>query len=187
MGNDFTVTEEVLFPMSDILAYRAPLVGSDRWLIPILKGYLALTKPRIAALITFTALVGEFLASRTLPPLPALCWGTLGIALSCASAATLNQLFERGTDADMSRTRARPLPSGQLTGSHAFLFAVILGSVGLSILALLVNVLTAILTFATLRRRPVPDRTDRRDRGEARRTRPRIRDGDGPQTALRLV
>jgi protoheme IX farnesyltransferase len=115
-----------------------------------LKLYVELTKPRIAALITFTALVGMFLATPEIPPWTVLVCGTLGIAHSCACAAALNQIFERRTDAHMSRTRARPLPKGQLTQRSALVFAFILGGAGVAILTVCVNALTAILTFGTL-------------------------------------
>jgi protoheme IX farnesyltransferase len=117
---------------------------------PLVRTYLALTKPKIAALITFTSLVGTFLATPSIPPWTALLWGTLGIALSCACAATLNQVFDSRIDAAMSRTRGRPLPSGQVRHRNALLFASVLGVAGMAILTLFVNVLTAILTFATL-------------------------------------
>ncbi len=116
----------------------------------LIKSYLALTKPRITALITFTALVGMFLATPSFPPWTALIWGTLGIALSCACAATLNQVFDSRIDASMSRTRGRPLPRGQVSHRHALVFAAALGMAGMAILTLGVNVLTAVLTFASL-------------------------------------
>ncbi|HUK01334.1 MAG TPA: heme o synthase [Steroidobacteraceae bacterium] len=123
---------------------------SRRRAVQLAQSYLALTKPRITALITFTALVGTFLASPSIPPESALLWGTLGIALSCACAATLNQVFDSRIDAAMSRTRGRPLPRGQVSHGNALLFAALLGVTGLAVLTLRVNVLTAILTFASL-------------------------------------
>ena len=77
--------------------------------------YLALTKPKVVALITFTAIVGTLLASPGLPPPGALLWGNLGIALAAACAATLNHVLDRRIDEQMTRTRARPLPTGQLS------------------------------------------------------------------------
>ena len=134
-----------------IASHGEQLVRRNRYaLTPVVKPYVALTKPRIAALITFTALVGELLAARTVPPWPALTWGTLGIALSCACAAALNQIFDRRIDARMLRTRGRPLPTGQLSERNALAFASLLGIAGLAILAGCVNTLTAALTFGTL-------------------------------------
>ena len=117
---------------------------------PLWRRYLELTKPRIVALITFTAVVGTLLASPGAPPLEALVWGNLGIALAAASAATLNHVLDRRIDAQMARTRARPLPSGQLSERQALLFAALLGVSAMAILAFLVNLLTAVLTFLSL-------------------------------------
>jgi protoheme IX farnesyltransferase len=112
--------------------------------------YLELTKPRVVALITFTAIVGTLLASPGVPPLAALVWGNLGIALAAACAATLNHVLDRRIDEQMARTRARPLPSGALTERSALLFAAVLGVAAMSMLAFLVNLLTAVLTFLSL-------------------------------------
>jgi heme o synthase len=112
--------------------------------------YLELTKPKVVALITFTAIVGTLLASPGVPPLPALVWGNLGIALAAACAATINHVLDRRLDEQMARTRARPLPSGSLTEAQALVFAAALGFTAMAILAFLVNLLTAVLTFASL-------------------------------------
>ena len=117
---------------------------------PLWRRYLELTKPRVVALITFTAVVGTLLASPGAPPLEALAWGNLGIALAAACAATLNHVLDRRIDAQMARTRARPLPSGQLTERQALVFAAVLGVSAMAILAFLVNLLTAVLTFLSL-------------------------------------
>jgi heme o synthase len=112
--------------------------------------YLELTKPKVVALITFTAIVGTLLASPGLPPLAALLWGNLGIALAAACAATINHVLDRRIDEQMARTRARPLPTGALTEGNALRFAAVLGVVSMAILAFLVNLLTAGLTFLSL-------------------------------------
>jgi heme o synthase len=117
---------------------------------PLWRRYLELTKPRVVALITFTAVVGTLLASPGAPPLEALVWGNLGIALAAACAATLNHVLDRRIDEQMARTRARPLPSGQLTERQALVFAALLGVSAMAILAFLVNLLTAVLTFLSL-------------------------------------
>jgi heme o synthase len=117
---------------------------------PLWRRYLELTKPRVVALVTFTAIVGTLLASPGAPPLEALVWGNLGIALAAACAATLNHVLDRRIDAQMERTRARPLPSGALSEREALLFAAVLGVAAMAMLALLVNLLTAELTFLTL-------------------------------------
>ena len=112
--------------------------------------YLELTKPRICALITFTALVGTLLASPGWPPLRAVLFGTLGIGLAAACAATINHVLDRRIDEQMRRTRSRPLPGGHLTERSALLFAAALGVSSMMILSFLVNPLTAMLTFVSL-------------------------------------
>jgi protoheme IX farnesyltransferase len=117
---------------------------------PLWRRYLELTKPKVVALITFTAIVGTLLASPGVPPLDALVWGNLGIALAAACAATLNHILDRRIDEQMARTRARPLPSGQLSERAALIFAALLGVSAMALLAFLVNLLTAVLTFLSL-------------------------------------
>jgi protoheme IX farnesyltransferase len=114
------------------------------------RDYLALTKPKVVSLIVFTAVVGMFLATPGLPPLAAVVWGTLGIALAAASAAAINHVLDARIDAEMDRTRHRPLPQGVLRESYALAFAFALGAASMLLLALLVNGLTAVLTFLSL-------------------------------------
>ena len=126
---------------------EAPLSSRS---LQLAREYLELTKPRVVALIVFTALVGMFLAVPGWPPLDKLLLGTLGISLASASAAAINHLIDRQVDAMMARTRARPLPTGQLTVPQATVFAVVLGALAMLVLALGVNRLTAVLTFVSL-------------------------------------
>ena len=78
------------------------------------RDFLELTKPKVSMLIVFTAIVGMVLASPSWIPLPALIFGTLGIALASGSAAAFNHILDRRIDAEMNRTRLRPLPTGHL-------------------------------------------------------------------------
>src|SRR5580700_7152903 len=117
---------------------------------PAWREYLALTKPKVSLLIVFTAIVGMVLASPGLVPLSALAFGTLGIALASGSAAAFNHVLDRRIDEQMARTRRRPLPTGHLQMRQAVAFAALLGSASMLILWLLVNGLTAALTFCSL-------------------------------------
>ncbi len=110
---------------------------------------LALTKPRVVILITFTAVIGMFLAAPGWPPANAVLFGTVGIALAAGAAAAINCLVEQKVDAVMARTRGRPLPRGEITSAQTLFFAFVVGSAGLAILYLKVNALTMWLTFAT--------------------------------------
>jgi heme o synthase len=117
---------------------------------PVWRDYYQLTKPGVVQLLVFTAVVGMFLATPGMVPLGALIFGSVGIALSAASAAVVNQLLDQRIDAQMARTRQRPLPTGRINERDALAFALGLGLAGLGILALLVNPLTAVLTFFSL-------------------------------------
>jgi len=112
--------------------------------------YFELTKPRVVALIAFTALVGMFLAVPGLPPLRESVAGLAGIWLAASSAAAVNHLIDRHIDTLMARTVHRPLPSGALTGVQVLVFALALGALSMLILIVWVNALTAALTFASL-------------------------------------
>ena len=77
-----------------------------------------------------------------------LLFGTIGIALLATSAAALNCLIEQRLDAAMARTRARPLPRGDVTTRQGLTFVAFTGVAGLVILHSVVNPLTMSLTLA---------------------------------------
>ena len=114
------------------------------------RDYWSLTKPRVVALIVFTAVIGMFLAVPGLPPLRPALLGTLGIWFAASSAAAINQLLDSRIDAQMARTSWRPLVSGTLTPRQALAFALVLAALSMAVLVLWVNPLAALLTFASL-------------------------------------
>jgi len=114
-----------------------------------LKQFLALAKPRVVSLIVFCAVIGMFLATPGLPNPAIVFAATVGIALVAGAAAAINCLVEQKIDAKMARTRARPLPAGELTSTQTLVFASLVGGAGLAILGAWVNVLTMALTLAT--------------------------------------
>jgi protoheme IX farnesyltransferase len=116
----------------------------------IARQYWRRTNPRVLALIVFTAVIGMFIAVPGLPPWREALLGTLGIWLAAASAATINQLLDSRIDAQMARTSWRPLVSGTLTPRQALAFALVLAAISMAVLALGVNLITALLTFASL-------------------------------------
>ena len=118
---------------------------AGRW-----RQYWILTKPRVVALIVFTALVGMFLAVPGLPPLRETVLGLLGIWLAAASAAAINHVLDQRIDAVMARTHDRPLPTGGLRTAQAVTFAVVLGVASMLILWFGTNPLAAVLTFGSL-------------------------------------
>ncbi len=117
---------------------------------PSWRDYLALCKPRVVALIVFTAVIGMLLSTPTLVPLDTLVIATAGIALAAASAAAINHVAEHRIDALMARTRNRPLPQGELNVKQALAFALLLGGLSMFLLVAYINALTAVLTFLSL-------------------------------------
>ncbi|MCF6264865.1 MAG: heme o synthase [Xanthomonadales bacterium] len=115
-----------------------------------LLSFFELTKPKVVALIVFTAVVGMLLAVPGMPDLLRLLMATLGIGMAAGAAAAINHLVDQKVDAQMKRTEDRPLPSGELTSWQVLVFALTLGAIAMLILYFLVNPLTAILTFFSL-------------------------------------
>ena len=116
----------------------------------VLRDYFRITKPRVVALIMFTAIVGMFLATSQLPDLSSLLLATFGIGLAAAAGAAVNHILDEDKDSLMKRTRNRPLPSGRLESTPALVFACLLAALSMLVLTIGVNPLTAMLTFASL-------------------------------------
>jgi heme o synthase len=114
------------------------------------RDYYELGKPRVVMLIMFTAIAGMFLATPAWPPLNALLFGSVGIALAASAAAAINHVLDRRFDEKMARTRHRPLPKGNLTAFQAMTYALTLAVLSMCLLSLTVNGLTAVLTFSSL-------------------------------------
>ena len=116
----------------------------------ILKSYYQLCKPNVVYMMLICAFVGMLLAEETVSSFGYLFIALTGIALCSASAAAINQVIDRNTDASMTRTDQRPLPKGELSVIHASSFALVIGVIGSLILYFFVNKLTMILTIASL-------------------------------------
>ena len=114
-----------------------------------MRQFYSLTKPRVTLLAVFCAVIGMFLATPGMVPWRVLFAGTAGIALLAGAAFAINCLIEREIDAKMARTRARPLPRGELTALNTIVFAGLIGGAGMFLLYRYVNALTMWLTFGT--------------------------------------
>lgn len=112
--------------------------------------YLELCKPRVVMLMILTSLVGMCLAPGITIPFMPLVFGNLGIALVAGAAAAFNHVADQHFDKLMRRTQYRPIVQGRISTKHSLIFAVTLCVAGVAILLLLVNVLTAALTFLAL-------------------------------------
>ena len=116
----------------------------------LLKSYYELCKPNVVYMMLICAFVGMLLAEESVESFGYLLVALTGIAFCAASAAAINQVIDRKTDASMTRTDQRPLPQGELSATHASIFALIIGLFGATILFLYVNTLTMALTLASL-------------------------------------
>ncbi|MFM8757980.1 MAG: heme o synthase, partial [Methylophilaceae bacterium] len=111
--------------------------------------FFALCKPKVSAMIVFTAVIGMFMATPGMVPWQLLLAATIGIGFSSGAAAAFNCLIEQKIDAMMARTRGRPLPTGQVSVLNTVIFASIIGLIGMWVLYVFVNPLTMWLTFGT--------------------------------------
>jgi len=116
----------------------------------VLRDYLALTKPRIIALLLLTTVATMFVADPSGPTLATVLWTVIGGYLAAGGAGAINHYLERERDARMDRTRRRPLVSGRIRPLHGLLFGVALGVAATAELALAVSLLAAGLALAGL-------------------------------------
>ena len=134
--------------MSTLSNLYSQLFGLEK--VTLLRSYYELCKPNVVYMMLICAFVGMLLAEESVRSFGYLFVSLTGIACCAASAAAVNQVIDRNTDASMTRTDQRPLPQGELSPTHASVFALIIGILGALILYLYVNTLTMILTLASL-------------------------------------
>lgn len=112
--------------------------------------FYELTKPGVTLLVVLTSAAGFYLGSSTELNLLLFFHTLMGTIVLSGGAATLNEFMERELDGKMNRTRNRPLPSGRLTAREAAVFGGVLVMGGALYLALLTNVMAAVLGIATV-------------------------------------
>ncbi len=116
---------------------------------PIWRDYLEMCKPRVVALMLLCALVGMLLASPGMVALDVLVPGMLGIGLVAASAAVVNHIADAEIDIRMARTANRPVATGRVSVLPGLVFSAVLGCLGMTMLLVWVNPLTAWLNLAS--------------------------------------
>ncbi len=115
----------------------------------VMSAYLELTKPRILSLVLVTTALGFYLGGQGIHSVSRFLFLLLGAGLVCAGSSALNHYLEREFDSKMFRTRNRPIPTGMISPQNALNFGVILILMGLVILYVKVNMLTAFLSLLT--------------------------------------
>ena len=119
----------------------------------LLKSYYQLCKPNVVYMMLICAFVGMLLAEKSVSSFSYLIVSLVGIAFCAASAAAINQVIDRESDASMTRTDQRPLPQGDLSPMHASMFALVIGGLGATILYVYVTVnmkIATLLSFLAL-------------------------------------
>ncbi|MDQ6614288.1 MAG: heme o synthase [Actinomycetota bacterium] len=109
------------------------------------KAYVALTKPRIIELLLVTTVPTMVVAARGLPSGWLILATLAGGTLAAGGANAINMYVDRDIDAIMHRTSRRPLVTGAVTPRAALVFAVGLEVAAFAELALLINLLSAVL------------------------------------------
>jgi len=111
--------------------------------------YIALMKPRVMSLVVFTAFVGLMIAPGHLHPVIGLT-ALICIAVGAGAAGALNMWYDADIDERMTRTAARPIPSGRVAPGEALAFGLTLAVFAVVVLGLLVNVAAAALLALTI-------------------------------------
>ncbi len=124
---------------------EGPPAPTSQALAVKLRGYVALTKPRIIELLLVTTLPTMVVAQRGMPPLALMAWTLVGGSLAAGGANAINMVVDRDIDALMQRTRNRPLVTGVLTPRAALTFAIGLEVAAFAVLGWQVNLLSAVL------------------------------------------
>jgi protoheme IX farnesyltransferase len=127
-------------------------LSATRGPMDLLRDYAQLTKVRVTTLVVVTAWCGYYFGAHksTMPVLSLnLLWALAGIGMVSAGTACMNEIIERKTDALMPRTAGRPLVTGSMGLAHAIAVWAVLTVGGATLLALKLNLLTALLTLLT--------------------------------------
>ena len=118
--------------------------------ISLVREFITLTKPRVNLLIMFTAIVGMLLAHQSTLNYELIFFASIGIGLAASAAAIINHVVDQKIDSIMDRTKSRPLVNGSIKPLHAIYFALFLSFASIALLYILVNTLTALLTFLSI-------------------------------------
>ncbi len=111
--------------------------------------YWMLLKPRVMSLVIFTALCGMVLSPGHIHPL--LGFGALlCIAIGAGASGCLNMWCEIHRDAQMKRTKMRPLPDGRIDPDSALAFGIILSVLSTCLLGLITNWYAAAWLLTTI-------------------------------------
>lgn len=113
--------------------YKSQSKSTDNVIKKGLKVFLELTKARLAISVVFSSLVGYLIALDNYD-ISIIILLLLGGYCMVGASNSFNQIIERDLDALMDRTKNRPIPSGRVSVSSAFILSVILTLIGIVVL-----------------------------------------------------
>lgn len=115
-----------------------------------LKAYKVFVKFRLNFLVVLSALSGYLLAPSSTYDTFSMCMLMLGGFLVTGASNGMNQIIECDVDAKMNRTKERPLPTGKMSITEAWIASILMGAVGLFVLYEFLNFKSALLSFTAL-------------------------------------
>src|SRR5688500_12203918 len=131
------------------MASSAQSLGAARDDASLFSAFVQLSKPRVTRMVVLTMLCGALMAPGSIDVV-LLVLALVGTAAVVAAANTLNMVLEGDVDALMERTRSRPIPAGRIAPEIALAFGIALTVVGLTLLFVVINPLTAMLAGVAL-------------------------------------
>src|SRR3989442_11886657 len=127
---------------------NAVTVRSKAALLSVARDYISLLKLRIVALLDATAIGVMFPAAHGHPRLETILAVLVGGTLAAGGAHAINCWFDRDIDAEMTRTRTRPIPGGRIPAWHALAIGIAFNAIAFAVLWAWANVLAAMLALA---------------------------------------
>ena len=124
--------------------------GLQLEVIPLVRDYISLTKPRIISLLLLTTVTTMFVADPSGPALSTILWTMLGGYLAAGGAGAINHYIDRNRDAKNNRTKNRPLADGRIKPINGLIFGITLGAIAFFQLWFTVNFLSAALAMVGL-------------------------------------
>ncbi|KAF4705381.1 Protoheme IX farnesyltransferase, mitochondrial, partial [Perkinsus olseni] len=104
----------------------------------IIRDYWKLSKGGLSVYAALSALPGYLVSCGLFDGISGVLLGSAGVfsgtLLCAASSQVINQMMEKERDANMARTKNRPLPTGRITMPEASMFAGVTCSLGTAIL-----------------------------------------------------
>jgi len=130
-----------------MIAGTLGIAGVLRHMVFKLQAYSELIKLRLSMLVAFSSGFGYVLGNSGHLDWFSFWMFCLGSILMSGSAITINQILERAYDKVMKRTHTRPLPTGRVSETEAWIYSIILLIASLFILNAYTNSLTIVLSL----------------------------------------